>query len=55
MASLSPKSIDIVVAVTFGVLISMYNLRPLLKDITDKERIQLENRNNRISQPSNDP
>jgi len=42
--TLSPKSVDIVIAVTFGVLVSMYNLRPLLKEITDKERIQLDNR-----------
>ncbi len=48
---LNPKSIDVVVAVTVGVVISVYKLGPLLKDITDKERAQLEARKN--SQVSN--
>ena len=47
--ALSPKSIDVVIAVSFGVMISMYKLRPLLLEITDKERIQLEDRRARLA------
>ena len=44
---LTPKSIDVVVAVTVGVMISVYKLGPLLKEITEKEKAQLDMRKNR--------
>jgi hypothetical protein len=44
---LTPKSIDIVVAVTVGAVISVYKLGPLLKEITEKEKAQIESRKNR--------
>jgi hypothetical protein len=46
---LNPKSIDVVVAVTVGAVISVYKLGPLLKEITEKERAQLESRKNKAS------
>jgi hypothetical protein len=47
--TLNPKSVDVVVAVTVGVMISVYKLGPLLKDITEKERMQIEERRNRLN------
>ena len=47
--TLNPKSVDIVVAVTVGVMISVYKLGPLLKEITEKERMQIEERRNRLN------
>lgn len=41
---LTPKSVDVVIAVTFGVMISMYKLRPLLLEITEKEKTQIQAR-----------
>ena len=49
MTLLAPKSVDIVIAVTFGVMISVYKLGPLLKEITEKERLQLEQRRLRLA------
>jgi hypothetical protein len=46
---LNPKSIDVVVALTVGAVISVYKLGPLLKEITEKERAQLEGRKNKAS------
>ena len=47
--TLSPKSIDVVIAVTFGVMISMYKLRPLLIEITEKEKNQIQQRNAKLA------
>jgi hypothetical protein len=44
----SPKMLDVTVAVTVGVIVSVYKLGPLLKDITEKERMQLEQRKQRL-------
>jgi len=46
---LTPKSIDVVIAVSFGVMVSVYKLAPLLKEITEKERMQLEQRSARMA------
>ena len=51
--NLSPKSIDIAVAVSVGVVISVYKLAPLLKEITEKERQQIEERRKRIHSSQN--
>jgi uncharacterized PurR-regulated membrane protein YhhQ (DUF165 family) len=40
----TPKSIDIVIAVGFGVAISFYKLRPLLLELAEKEKLQRETR-----------
>ena len=48
--SLRPKSLDVIIAVTFGVMISVYKLGPLLKEITEKERLQLEQRRSRMAE-----
>ena len=47
---LSPKSIDIVIAVSFGVMISMYKLRPLLIEITEKEKNQIQLRKEKMTE-----
>jgi len=48
MTRLTPKSIDVVIAVSFGVIVSVYKLGPLLKEITEKERLQIEERKARL-------
>ena len=53
MSKLSPKSVDVVIAVSFGVLVSVYKLAPLLREITEKERTQIEQRKARISSANN--
>jgi hypothetical protein len=50
---LTPKSIDVVIAVSFGVLVSVYKLGPLLREITEKERIQIKERRTRSAQRPN--
>jgi hypothetical protein len=42
--SFNPKMMDVAVAVTVGVVVSVYKLAPLLKEITEKERMQIEKR-----------
>lgn len=46
---LRPKSLDVIIAVTLGVMISVYKLAPLLKEITEKERMQIEKRRERMT------
>ena len=50
--SFNPKMMDIAVAVTVGVMVSVYKLAPLLKDITEKERMQIERRKEKMQRNS---
>ena len=52
--SFNPKMMDVAVAVTVGVIVSVYKLAPLLKEITEKERMQIERRNAKMQQNSSD-
>ena len=50
--SFNPKMMDVAVAVTVGVIVSVYKLGPLLKEITDKERMQIERRKEKMQKNS---
>ena len=52
--SFNPKMMDIAVAVSVGVIVSVYKLGPLLKEITEKERMQIERRKAKMQQNSTD-
>jgi mannitol-specific phosphotransferase system IIBC component len=50
----NPKMMDVAVAITVGVVVSVYKLGPLLKEITEKERMQIEQRKHKMQQNSTD-
>jgi len=50
----NPKMMDVAVAITVGVVVSVYKLGPLLKEITEKERMQIEQRKQKMQQNSTD-
>ena len=48
----NPKMLDVAVAVTVGVIVSVYKLGPLLKEITEKERMQIQQRKQKLQENS---
>jgi hypothetical protein len=50
----NPKMMDVAVAISVGVVVSVYKLGPLLKEITEKERMQIEQRKQKMHQNSTD-